>query len=351
MKNKLLRIGIVGTGLAAKTYAAVLRATPGVVLAGMAGRDFDKAQTIARTLKVPWCARSATELVSSPFIDAVIIAVSPTAQPDIAVEAFTHRKHVLCEKPLALNLSDAHRIAAAGKASRRIGMMDFCYRLIPQFQEFKKYLAAGICGSLHSVHAEWILANRLNKNLTYHWKGQKESGGGVLQNFGIHLLDFLFYDEPSVRVLGAVSKVFIKTRPDAKGRQHVATGDEVSTVLLSVGNVAYSIHCSLVTAPPQGCRIIARGSEGTLELRSEKPERYSGPYSLWIFKKDMEHGRRISIGRQEISPKLFPLFFRSVERFVKAIRRKNISAGDPTIESGFRATKLLSQIQAISNFI
>ena len=348
MDNKVVRLGIIGAGISARAHLNAFKSISGVKIGGIADKQHDRARLVAKQFGIPWCPVSAKEIIESPEIDALVIAVPPFAQPELAVLAFEKGKHVLCEKPLGVAIQEARRIIDAWKASRCVGMINFCYRLIPQIQEFKARLAGGECGQVHSIHAEWILSNRLNRSLTFHWKGQRELGGGVLQNFGIHVLDYLFYDLPHVKLLGAKKDVFISTRCDEAGHKHNSTGDEVITALFDIGAEAVAIiHLSLVTMPPIGHRVIARGSRGTLEVRNLTPHLPSGPFSLWFYKENAQNGECLSTGSEGSGQDIAALFCRVASRFIKAICYSDKSA-EPSLESGFNASKLVDQIQRAS---
>jgi len=274
-------VGLIGTGFAASVYAEALRGVVGLRLVSVAGREAAKASALATTAGADGYTDDTASLMKSKEIDAVILAVPPHAQPHLAMEAFRNGKHVLCEKPLAVALSDAMAVHDAWKRSGRIGMVNFCYRLIPQIAEFKRRIAAGECGELQSLHVEWVLSSRLNRKLTYHWKNQNELGGGALRNYGTHVIDYLFHDEPDVEVCGAVKHVHVKTRPDSNGVEWPATADETVTVLFRMrGSVSATMHLSLVTTPASGHRIIARGSTGTLEVCNPDPRSPAGPFRL-----------------------------------------------------------------------
>lgn len=344
MGNNGINIGIIGTSISAKAHLNVFQSIPGVKVAGIAGRVNDKTRYFAQEFGISWCASSAEELIKSQAIDAIVIAVPPYVQAELAEAAFKRGKHVLCEKPLGVTINESRRVIEAWKVSGRVGMINFCYRLIPQIQEFKERLNAGVCGKVHSICAEWILSNRLNTSLTFHWKGQREQGGGVLQNFGTHVLDYLFYDDNFIKVLGAKQGVFIPIRYDDKGSEHVSTGDEVTTAMFDTGKgIAVTMHLSLVTMPSIGHRVIARGSKGTLEVRNPGNSA-AGPFSLWFYGKDMRNPECLSEERCGEQYNIERLFKRVDSCFIKAIQNNDLTA-EPSLESGIKAVMLVDEIQ------
>ena len=339
--ERIIRVGVIGTGYGARVHVPVLQKMSGVKVVGLVGKQHEKTCAIAKEAGIPWSPASAKDLIQSSDVDAITMAVPPTEQPDLAVFAFENGKHVLCEKPLAVTPEGARRIADAWKRSGRIGMVDFCYRLVPEFVQFKTLLAQGVCGRIHSILAEWILSNRLNQSLTFHWKGQEELGGGVLQNFGVHVLDYLFHDSKAVNLLGAKRDVFVPQRNDDQGKVHRSTGDEVATGLYeSDGGVAVMVHLSLVSAPPLGHRVTARGSKATLEISNLNPESPAGPFSLWLY--DNSGNRHcLSLAEDWKTSGMTDLFSRVATQFIQAIHGNNGEA-EPSIACGVRACELVN---------
>lgn len=351
MSEKNIRLGIIGTGHSARIHLNVFRSIQGVEIVAVAGKRHDKACALSQEAGIPWCPVFAEEMINSSEIDALVVAVPPFIQADLAFLAFKNHKHVLCEKPIGINLVEANRVVDAWKTSGCVGMINFCYRMIPQLREFKSLIAAGKCGRVHSIHAEWILSTRLNPELTYHWKGQKELGGGVLQNFGIHVLDYLFFDATEVKVLGAKQENIIKYRFDDEGNRRVITGDEIASAIFDMDDsTVVTMHLSLVSTPSLGQRVIARGSEGTLEFRNLDPKAPGGPFSLWFYKESLKEGKCISTSDESSEDNMSLLFSRVDKRFVNAIKGNDVSDA-PMLDSGLRATEILDKIESASRYI
>ena len=175
MGKRKIQVGIIGAGTAGKIHIEALRMIPMVAIAGIADCDVKKSALIAQKTGIKHYS-SIDEMLESSKIDAVIIAVTPSAQASIAISAFKNKKHVLCEKPLSLNSNDARKVQRAWKKSHCVGMVNFCYRLIPQILEFKKQISKKQCGVVHFIRLEWILSSRLNHQISFGCKNQNELG-------------------------------------------------------------------------------------------------------------------------------------------------------------------------------
>lgn len=118
-----LRLGLVGAGPWGRNYIRTIAGIPGLELARVAGR-------------ADW-----RDLVRAADIDGVIIAVPPAAQPEIALAAIEAGRPLLLEKPLALSVEAAQRIAAAAAARPVFAMVDHVHLFHPAFEALKRAAA------------------------------------------------------------------------------------------------------------------------------------------------------------------------------------------------------------------
>jgi predicted dehydrogenase len=308
---------------------------------GLIGRDTAKAAALNHSLGIECGFRDGDSLLRSKEVDALVLAVPPVELSRLAIAAFSYDKHVLCEKPLGVSLAEAESVVHAWRQSACIGMVNFCYRLVPEIRELKARMADGLCGQINHIRVDWVLSNRLNPTLTYHWKGQRELGGGVLQNFGVHVLDYLFWNETEVDVLGAVQATAIRRRPDAAGQLHPVSGDESTSALFRMRGIPVALHLSLVTRPATGHRIHVCGCEGTLALSNDDPNSPAGPFRLQY--DDGRQGMRI-LGEGQPNQTLAKLFIRTLEGFVDAIQ----GGGDrePSLSAALKVSRLVQRTQS-----
>jgi predicted dehydrogenase len=180
---QLIRIGIIGAGGVAR----------GIHLPGFAlcpnveiGAVCDVNPDAARSMGVPHIFEGAEDLLASPDLDAVVIATPNHLHRDIALAAIAGGKHVLCEKPLALNAADARQMATAAEASGLTHMTAFTYRFTPALQYMKRLVDCGQLGCLRTVRAAYLMAR--SKHLLG-WRSLRQfAGSGVLADIGSHLV-------------------------------------------------------------------------------------------------------------------------------------------------------------------
>ena len=105
-----LRIGILGAASIAREFVLGARPSRAVLVTAIASRTLDKATRFAQEMGIPRAYGSYAELLADPAIDAVYIPLPNALHAEWSMAAARAGKHVLCEKPLATSVEDAHRI-------------------------------------------------------------------------------------------------------------------------------------------------------------------------------------------------------------------------------------------------
>ncbi|QMU71343.1 Gfo/Idh/MocA family protein [Streptacidiphilus sp. P02-A3a] len=190
-----MRFGLFGTGhWASHTHAAAIDAHPRSTLAGVWGRDPEKAEALARRYGVP-AFRDADALIEA--VDAVAVALPPDVQADIAARAAAAGRHLLLDKPLALTLAEADRVVAATEATGVASVVFFTFRFSPEVEAF--LASATTTGGWHGARATFF-ASIYGPDSPYdssQWRREQ----GALWDIGPHLLSVL------LPVLGPVVEV------------------------------------------------------------------------------------------------------------------------------------------------
>ncbi len=183
------RLGLVGIGDMAELHAAAARRL-GVDLAIASGRNATRAQVLADRAGGRLYA-SYDALLRDPTVEAVDICVPNDLHRPFAERAFAARKHVLCEKPIALTLEDADAMISGARQAGVTLMVGHVLRFWPEYRQLRELYAAGTLG-----HARWFAARRLTGVLAAThgaagWRSLPARGGGAAIDLQIHDLDFL----------------------------------------------------------------------------------------------------------------------------------------------------------------
>ena len=132
------------------------------------------------------------ELLADPDIDAVSICLPNFLHEPVALEALARGKHVLCEKPLAVDADAAQRIVDAAKSAGRTLMVCYNHRYRPEIVWLKEQIARGDFGRIYAAKAGWMREGWIPMHGA--WFTQKDkSGGGALIDLGVHVLDLTLW--------------------------------------------------------------------------------------------------------------------------------------------------------------
>jgi len=155
MARAVLTWGIVGTGAIAADFVHALKATERCRVVNVCGSSPEKGAEFARRFRLPRSAGTLEELCADRAVRAVYIATPHPLHEPHALAAIEAGKHVLCEKPLAMDAASAERIIEAARARGTFLMEAFMYRCHPVVQELVGQLGAGAIGEVRHVRADF----------------------------------------------------------------------------------------------------------------------------------------------------------------------------------------------------
>jgi len=198
-----LRWGILSTASIGrkKVVPGMQRASRTRVVA-IGSRDIERAREFARELSIPKVHGSYEELLADPEIDAVYIPLPNHMHAEWTMAAARAGKHILCEKPLAMNAAEAARMVAVCEQHGVLMAEAFMYRLHPSWAKVRELVASGRIGRLMAVQSWFSYYNDDPADI----RNIVEVGGGALYDVGcycINLSRLLFNDEPR-RVQGSI---------------------------------------------------------------------------------------------------------------------------------------------------
>jgi predicted dehydrogenase len=152
----VIRFGILGPGRAAARFAQGLAAVPNATLAAVWGRNPERARAFALRFAVPRVAASLDDLFepgAETGIDAVYIATHPDTHAELCIRALAAGKHILCEKPSALNQRQLTEILTAAHRHDRLFMEAMKPPFFPLYQRLREHLQADSIGPVGFVRA------------------------------------------------------------------------------------------------------------------------------------------------------------------------------------------------------
>lgn len=226
-------------------------------------------------------------LLADPRVEAVIIATPPCPRRDLSMRALSAGKHLLLEKPVALNATEVADLQREAMARRLSVAVDFEYRAVPLFQQASRLLLEGCVGTPWLVKLDWLMSSRADPQRAWNWYSQADQGGGVLGALGTHAFDTLAWLVGPVIELQAVTRTAIDRRPDAEGVLRAVDADDIALINAELachqgGTVAAQVALSSVARNGRGCWLEIYGSEGSLVLGSENQRDYVHGFSLTL---------------------------------------------------------------------
>jgi predicted dehydrogenase len=192
-----MRYGLIGCGGIGALRAAALKKLDRRLVA-VSDINKDRAAVIAAqtgaAVDPSW-----QDLIHRPDIDAVLVSTPPSLHKEMVIAALSAGKHVLCEKPLALNPGECRSMIAAARKHDRFLATGFNYRFYPSILKAKELLDSGIIGELNHVRS---YAGYSAADHPFEWLHDPAVvGGGALRDNGIHMIDLTRY------FLGEVAEV------------------------------------------------------------------------------------------------------------------------------------------------
>jgi predicted dehydrogenase len=273
--SKQVRVGVVGTSWWADfMYYSVLQRHPQAQLTAICGRNQENAQAVAQKYAIPHVFGDYRALIASGLIDALVIATPDDLHHPITLAALEAGLHVLCEKPLALNASDAYQMYQRAQEAGMIHMALFTWRFMPHTQYLLKLIADGYIGRCYDAHFHFYGLYDTN---SYSWRMDQQRANGILGDLGAHMIDLARLLVGEIAQISAKISTF-RAWQGADGKPITPANDSAMLLLAFANGAQGFIHTSADTVLGERWmeqRIVLHGDAGTLEMHMP----YQGPQS------------------------------------------------------------------------
>lgn len=193
---KALQLGILGvSGFFRKKIVIPVAKSPLIEICAIASRSADKAKAAAKQYGIPQSFDSYEALLASDQVEAVYIPLPNHLHAQYIKKAADAGKHIICEKPIALNASEAKDCIAYASGKGVKVMEAFMYKFHPQWQHVRELIQMREIGNVQSVHVFFGYNNTDPSNI----RNKKEAGGGALLDIGCYAVScsrFIIDAEP-----------------------------------------------------------------------------------------------------------------------------------------------------------
>jgi predicted dehydrogenase len=265
--NRPLRVGVIGVGFGATVHVPGL-VSEGAEVVAICARRQERAEKAASDLNIPNAFTDYREMLRMDGLDAVTIVTPPALHHEMALAALEAGKHVLCEKPFAMDQGQAREMWQKADESGLTAMIAHEFRFAPARAYVKELIEQGYVGDILSIHMTLFRGPTQSQGpRPLAWGSESAQGGGFLGALGAHFIDcFRDWSGEVARVSGSAF-VHNPDRLDPASGQIVASdADQAFSFTLAFENGGWGSMAANSVAPfGSGGWIEVYGTEGTLQ--------------------------------------------------------------------------------------
>jgi len=286
-----LRAAVIGAGFVGRAHIEALRRL-GIPISGVLGSTPERGQETSRVLGLPRAYATLQEVAADRDVDVVHVCTPNHLHYEEVSALLRSGKHVMCEKPLAMDTKQSAALVQLAGAEARIGGVTYNLRYYPLCQEARSLIARGAIGEPRLVHGGF-LQDWLFYPTDWNWRLEPQLGGQLraVSDIGTHWLDLMMWlTGRVVKEVCADLATILPLRQRPRGRSEtfqsatsegdpvsIATDDYASVLLRFEGGVHGVMTVSQVSAGRKAfLEFEINGSEGSLAWNSESPN------EMWI---------------------------------------------------------------------
>jgi predicted dehydrogenase len=266
MRRERIRIGVIGVGFGAKVQIPGFQ-DEGFEVVAVCARRRESAEEAAKSLGVPHVYTDYRDMLARPDLDAVSIVTPTVLHHEITMAALEAGKHVLCEKPFAMNQQQAREMLQKAQQTGLTAMVTHEFRFTPGRAYVKELLQQGFIGELRNASVTLALGggrNRTREAGPLPWRSFYSQGGGDLAGIGSHYIDCLrdwFGEIKEVCGRAFADGTVAKTNSNVSG----GDSDDSFSFLVTFAKGGWASMSANFAAPvASGVRIEIHGTDGTL---------------------------------------------------------------------------------------
>lgn len=309
--NGRVRLGFIGAGNIGRVHMQSFAGLDGVVLSGVADAVPGLAAARAAEFGIATAYDSVGALIEDESVDAVVIGVPNRWHAPLAVQVLGAGKHVLLEKPMALDATLAREIVRAADASGKVLLMGQQYRWKWSSQAVREQVDAGALGRIYHAKAGWMRRKGIPGWGTWFTR-KADSGGGPLIDIGVHMLDLALYLMGNPRPVAVSGTIYAEFGPRRRGIGDWGTPDwggifdveDLASAFIRMEDgstlsldVSWAVHGGTDSAP----YVQLMGADGGAAIRGESgtfyTEQFGQPVDIPMSPPENDEGERARLGR------------------------------------------------------
>ncbi|WP_248925621.1 Gfo/Idh/MocA family protein [Paenibacillus hamazuiensis] len=276
-----LRFGLIGAGNIANVHIQTLNQIPEAAITAITDTYLPMAEQRAQQYGIPAVHNSYERLLEDPNVDAVIIAVPNQFHSPIAIAALQAGKHVLLEKPMAINAQAAKEIVQVHRQSNHTLMLAHQMRWEWLSLQVKQQIDKGALGRIYNVKTGWLRRKGIPGWGSW-FTQMAQSGGGPLIDIGVHMIDLSLHLIGDAKPVSVFGSTYAEFGPKKKGIgtwgfpnwNGIYDVEDLATALIKLDNgatlsldVSWAAHTEMLDSSPF---LYLMGSEGGASMRGAK---------------------------------------------------------------------------------
>lgn len=197
-----IKMGILGFGGMGGWHERSIRNLEGIEVTAVHDTDDDRLKAAEAIGLKAYPDRST--FLSDDTIDLILIATPNHVHKDYSIEALNSGKNVICEKPVTLSVEELDEIISTAVSTGKIFTVHQNRRWDRDYCVMRKVAESGVLGKIYSIESKVYG----NNGQIYGWRDKKEFGGGMVFDWGVHLLDHFTFMFPEKKIVSVYAQLF-----------------------------------------------------------------------------------------------------------------------------------------------
>lgn len=261
-------VGILGTGVGIRTYLPAFRSLDGFKVVAIAGSSLERGKAFAQRHQIPE-AMDFRAICTHPEIDLVCVGTPNPCHRVEAAAALEGGKHVLCEKPLAMNIEETRElIQLADARPSQLALVDYQLRFNPYLRKVRELIAQGAIGRPYYLRVHQQSIGFIDRDAPWSWNFDATRGGGVRLAMASHLIDLVNYwfGQEILTVSGGMDAVVLHRGDDRGKPVEVNTSASFSASMELRSGMVVHLFATAASCGRPGFAFDLYGEEGELHF-------------------------------------------------------------------------------------
>ncbi|MBI4553399.1 MAG: Gfo/Idh/MocA family oxidoreductase [Candidatus Latescibacteria bacterium] len=272
MHRRRIRVGVIGLGFGLQ-HVRGFQGCQDVEILAICSQSQRKVTAAAKELGIAYAFTDYREMLELDDLDGVSICSPVYLHHQMALDAIAAGKHVLCEKPLALNPAQAREMYERAEQAGVVHMTNFGWRFNPPAFRLKTLLDEGYIGHLYHINARYLMGYRADPAIPFGWRDQQAAGGfGALGDLAVHLIDMMRWWAGEFVRVAASMKTLVADRPiPGSSKVRPSELDDTCAFLAELGEGIQGVfHASRCAIRSNYIHIDLHGNDGTLVFQFQR---------------------------------------------------------------------------------